>query len=74
MSGVNPTWLVGKTVAQVGLESVPTDPEHGRAPCQDLGWIRFTDGSSVVLGVVELEGEYAIDPTYYPRRIRKGGS
>ena len=52
-------WFVGKVVARVEWRRFDTERARTGNPV-----IFFTDGSSLRFSVVELDGDYGIDPVY----------
>ncbi len=66
MSGFNPRWIIGKTVASVDMRPGP----DGRGGTYHTPTIYFTDGSLVWFTTQETEvGEYGTQITYYrPKR------
>lgn len=50
-------YLVGRTIASVSVEYSTSDHYP---PAHDVSTIVFTDGSCIVLGVAEMESEYAV--------------
>lgn len=58
--------VVGKTIASIE-QSYRVPSGGGRAACLDV--IRFTDGSRIVLNVLEQDdaADYIVNANYYPK-------
>lgn len=79
---INPKWLIGKTIADVGLAYVKNSdlvgdkdyPHyiHGADSTNVLEWIQFSDGSRIRIRCEETEFEPLVSVSYYPKP--KGGA
>lgn len=64
MTGFNPRWIVGKTVASAENRPFPAG-DNGRGGVAHNPIIRFTDGSSITFCTEETEvGEYGVEIVY----------
>lgn len=65
MSGFNPKWIVGKTIARVDMRMFDMSREFHGAKAHDP-LITFTDGSSITFVTQETgTGEYGTDISYH---------
>lgn len=68
MSGFNPKWIVGKTVASVGMRKFDMSREFKGAKANNPV-ITFTDGSAITFTTQETgTGEYGTDISYHKSR------
>lgn len=65
MSGFNPKWIVGKTIANVDMRPFEQAQEHRGAKAHNPV-ITFTDGSYITFNTEETgTGEYGTDINYH---------
>lgn len=65
--------LSGRTIESVGVEEYEADPEADAAAGASIGSLWLKGGGRIVLHVVELTGDYAIQATYYTTRRKAEG-
>ncbi len=59
-------WIVGKTISQVDIFTIPRGVAYGRK-AQDMQRIFFTDGSGVVFVAVATDVDCANEAVYLPK-------